>query len=85
MPSFALFTQLNQDFDNSSIEANVGITCDSITLFARHLTGLNARRPDNMRKDDNDMTLRLLHPMPSTETWRLLCTHLRPQGDPLAT
>ena len=54
-------TQLNQDFDNSTIEADVGVTCDSITLFARHLSGLNARRPENMRKDDNDMTRRLLH------------------------
>ena len=42
-------TQLNQDFDNASIEANVGVTSDSITLFARHLSGLNTRCPDNMR------------------------------------
>ena len=54
-------TQLNQDFDNSTIEADVSVTCDSIPLFARHLTGLNARCPENMRKDDNDMTIRLLH------------------------
>ena len=53
--------QLKQDFDNSSIGADVGINRDSITLYARHLSGLNARRPDNMRKDDEAMTLRLLH------------------------
>ena len=54
-------TRLNQDFDNSSIEADVGITSDSITLFGRHLNGVNARRPENMRKNDNDLTLRLLY------------------------
>ena len=54
-------TQFNQDFDNSSIEADIGINVDSITLYARHLSGLNARRPEHLRKDDNAMTLRLLH------------------------
>ena len=54
-------TQLNQDFDDSTIEVDVGVNSDSITLFARHLVGLNARRPEHMRKDGNAMTLRLLH------------------------
>ena len=51
---------LNQDFDNSSIEADVGVTSDSITLFSRHLNGINARHPENVRKNNNDLTLRLL-------------------------
>ena len=53
--------QLNQEFDNSSIEADVGVTINSITNYGRHLTGVNTRRPEPMRKDDNDLTLRLLH------------------------
>ena len=51
-------TALNQDFDNSNIEADVGVTSDSITLFSRHLNGINARRPEGMRKDENDLTSR---------------------------
>ena len=43
-------TVLNQVFDNSSIEADVGVTSDSITLFSRHLSGINAQRPESMRK-----------------------------------
>ena len=35
--------QLNQEFDNSSIEADVGVSINSITSFenGRHLTGVN--------------------------------------------
>ena len=54
-------TRMNQDFYNSSIEADVGVTCDSITLFGRYLAELNARRPEGQRKDDDTLTLRLLH------------------------
>ena len=35
-------TVLNQQFDNSSIEADVGVTAGSITMFSRHLNGSNA-------------------------------------------
>ena len=49
--------QLNQEFDNSSIEADVGVTINSITNFGRHLTGVNTRRPEPMRKNDSDLTL----------------------------
>ena len=34
-------TQLNQEFDNSSIEADVGVTINSIQLFGRHLNRVN--------------------------------------------
>jgi hypothetical protein len=37
----AELTALNQDFDNSNIEADVGVTSDSITLFSRHLNGIS--------------------------------------------
>ena len=53
--------QQNQEFDNSSIEADVGVPINTITNFGRHLTGVNARRPEGMRKDDDALTLRLLH------------------------
>jgi hypothetical protein len=53
--------QLDQDFNNSSIEADIGINADSITSYSRYLIGLNAKRPDHMRKDDNAMTLQFLH------------------------
>ena len=49
-------TTLNQVFDNSTIEADVGVTSDSVTLFGRHLNGINAQRPESMRKDDNNLT-----------------------------
>ena len=52
---------LNREFDDSSIEADVGVTADSITNFSRHLKGVNNRRPVAKRKDDNELTLRLLH------------------------
>ena len=48
-------TALNQDFDNSSIEADVGVTSDPITLFSRYLNDINARRPESMRKNENDL------------------------------
>ena len=54
-------TVLNQQFDNASIEAGVGVNSDSITMFSRHLNGINAQRPENQRKNANDLTLRLLH------------------------
>ena len=54
--------RLNQDFDNSSIEGDVGVTCDSITLFGCHLNGVNARRPEGMRKDE--MRFETLHDDP---------------------
>ena len=56
-------TRMYDDFYNSSIEANVGVNCDSIALFARYLESTNARRPKCMRKDEDAMTLRLLYAM----------------------
>ena len=52
---------LNHEFDNASTEADVGVTANSITDFSRHLTGMNTRRPQPMRKNENELTLRLLH------------------------
>ena len=52
---------LNREFDSSSIEADVGVTADSITNFSRHLKGVNNRRPGAKRKTDSEITLRLLH------------------------
>ena len=57
---------LNKEFDNASIEADVGVTACSITDFSRHLTGVNTRHPPAMRKNDNELTLRLLHAISGT-------------------
>ena len=53
--------QLNHDFNNSSIEGDIGVNADSMTSYSRYLVGLNAKRPESMRKDDNAMTLQFLH------------------------
>ena len=54
-------TKMYNDFYNSSIEADVGINCNSISLFTRHITMVNEQRPEKMRKDNNALTLRLLY------------------------
>ena len=56
---------LNAEWDQSSITASVGVTLDSITMFARHLNGLNARRPQLIngqpgRKSEDELTKKLL-------------------------
>ena len=56
---------LNAEWDQSSITASVGVTLDSITMFARHLNGLNARRPALIngqpgRKSEDELTKKLL-------------------------
>jgi len=51
---------LNIQFDSVSIGANIGCSADTITELDRLLCGLNARRPVGRRKDDNELTLKLL-------------------------
>ena len=51
---------LDKEWDNCSITSSIGVKIDSIILFARLLTGLNARRPTASRKDDDELTKKLL-------------------------
>ena len=51
---------LDAIWDAVSIRNTIGISADTVTLLARHLSGLNARRPVAHRKFDDDMTLKLL-------------------------
>ena len=51
---------LDVQFDGVSIEKDIGCSADSITLLDRLLCGLNARRPADRRKTDDQMTLKLL-------------------------
>ena len=51
---------LDKQWDASSIPVSVGVNLDSIIMFSRHLSGLNALRPAGRRKDADDMTKKLL-------------------------
>ena len=50
----------DMQFDGVSIEKDIGCSADTITLLDRLLCGLNARRPADRRKTDDQMTLKLL-------------------------
>lgn len=52
--------KLNAEWENASITKSVGIHADSILSFQRFLNGLNARRPVGDRKDDTELTKKLL-------------------------
>ena len=52
--------QLDADFDTATILNSVGYSMDSITLFARHLNGMNALRPVGSRKTDDQLTIKFL-------------------------
>ena len=52
--------KLNAEWENASIAKSVGIHADSILSFQRYLNGLNARRPAGERKDDTELTKKLL-------------------------
>ena len=54
-----MFT-LDSRWDAVTFDNSVGVSIDTITNVARYLNGLNARRPENKRKNSDQLTLKLL-------------------------
>ena len=52
--------QMDADWNSATILNAVGFSVDSITLFARHLNGLNALRPVANRKTEDQSTTKFL-------------------------
>ena len=52
--------QMDADWNSATILNAVGFSVDSITLFARHLNGLNALRPAANRKTEDAATTKFL-------------------------
>ena len=52
--------QMDADWTAASILNTVGFSMDSITLFSRHLNGLNALRPFGNRKTEDELTTKFL-------------------------
>ena len=52
--------QMDADWTAASILNTVGFSMDSITLFSRHLNGLNALRPFGNRKTEDEITTKFL-------------------------
>jgi len=52
--------QMDGDWNSATILNSVGFNVDSITLFSRHLNGLNALRPAANRKTEDDLTTKFL-------------------------
>ena len=48
------------NWQDASISSCVGIGADSITMFSGYLTGLNARHPPQYRKNNDELSLKLL-------------------------
>ena len=52
--------ELDAIWDDVSIHKSIGRSAETVTLLARHLRGVNARRPQNHRKSEDDMTIKFL-------------------------
>ena len=52
--------QQDANWNNATILNSVGFNIDSITLFSRHLNGLNALRPAANRKTEDELTTKFL-------------------------
>ena len=52
--------QMDADWNSATILNAVGFSIDSITLFSRHLNGLNALRPAANRKTEDELTTKFL-------------------------
>ena len=50
----------DKEWQDASIIGSIGVKLDSITMFTRYLNGLNARRPAASRKNNDELTLKLL-------------------------
>jgi hypothetical protein len=51
---------LDKDWENATIRASVGVNLNSITMFKRHLDGLNYQRPANLKKSNDDLAKKFL-------------------------
>ena len=52
--------QMDGDWNTATILNSVGYSVDSVTLFSRHLNGLNALRPAANRKTEDELTTKFL-------------------------
>lgn len=62
---------LKRDFQNSTIESEIGYSEETIIKFSRLLNSLNAKIPHAKRYDENEMSIKLLSNIASPESLAL--------------